>query len=265
MTARSSARASATLLMLGLLPLGVLLACATSAPMQDENIDIKRARSHFNLAVDHVNKGRIEMGLRELLTAERLDPGNPRIHHGLGAAYLRKDRIEEAEEHLLRALEIRPDYQDARFNLSSLYLLVGRYEDSIAQSEILYDDPTFVAPWRAITNRGWAIYKLGRVAEGRRDLERSLEFRPGYWPTLLNLGILEAEQGRKREAVRFYTRVLELEPGPSAEAEVNYRLGEIFVSLGKRERAVGHLTTAVMKAPSGRWGRKSEEYLKLLR
>jgi tetratricopeptide (TPR) repeat protein len=265
MTARSSARAIAILVMAGILPLAGPLGCASSSPKKDKDLDVKRARSHFNLAVDHVERGRIELGLRELLTAERIDPENPRIHHALGAAYLRKEKVAEAEKHLLRALEIRPDYQDARFNLSSLYLLVGRYEECMEHSRILFDDPTFVAPWRALTNQGWAAYKLGRIAEARRDLERSREYNPEYWPTLLNLGIFEAEQGRTLEAIRLYAKVLELGPGPSAEAEVNYRLGEIFVALGKRERAVGYLRTAVMKAPSGRWGRKSEEYLKLLR
>ena len=85
--------------------------CAsTSAPRQDPDLGVKRARSHFNIAVDHQQNGRSELALRELLTAERLDPGNPRIHHGLGIAFLRKGKPVEAERHLKRALEIRPDY-----------------------------------------------------------------------------------------------------------------------------------------------------------
>ena len=59
--------------------------------------------------------------------------------------------------------------------------------------------------------------------------------------------------------------MLEQKPGPSARAEANYRLAEIYVSLGKREQAVGHLMTAVAQAPDGKWGKKSEEYLKILR
>ena len=51
----------------------------------------------------------------------------------------------------------------------------------------------------------------------------------------------------------------------SAAAEANYRLAEIYVSLGKRDRAVSHLLAAVEGSPNGRWGQKSEEYLKLLR
>ena len=53
--------------------------------------------------------------------------------------------------------------------------------------------------------------------------------------------------------------------GASATAEASYRLAEIYVSLGMREQAVGHLRSAVMKAPSDPWGKKSEEYLRLLR
>ena len=81
----------------------------------------------------------------------------------------------------------------------------------------------------------------------------------------MNLGILAAEQGQRPDAIRYFTQVLEIEPGPSATAEANYRLAEIYVSLGRRRQAVGHLRTAVVKAPSDPWGKKSEEYLKLLR
>jgi tetratricopeptide (TPR) repeat protein len=180
-------------------------------------------------------------------------------------AYLIKDRPVEAEQHLRRAIELSPSYQDARLNLSTLLLNQGRFEESIEQSKRLYEDPTFVAPWRALNNWGWAEYKLGRVAEARKHLEAARDIGRTYWPTFMNLGILEAEQNRPAEALRYFSRVLELSPGPNAEAEASYRLAEICVSQGKREEAVGYLRTAVVKAPSDPWGKKSEEYLKLLR
>jgi tetratricopeptide (TPR) repeat protein len=263
--ARWDSKMLAPWLAAGLLALAPVLGCATAPPAEDEELKIKRAGSHFNLAADHAENGRLELALRELLAAARLDPGNPRIQHSLGMVYLQKGKVAEAEAHLLRALEIRPDYGRARFNLSTLYLNQGRYEECIEQSKILYDDATFDSPWRALTNWGWAAYKLGRIQEARRQLEHSRDFRATYWPTLLNLGILEAEQGHKIEAIRYFAEVLEIEPGPSAAAEANYRLAEIYVSLGKRKQAVGHLRTAVVKAPGDPWGKKSEEYLKLLR
>jgi tetratricopeptide (TPR) repeat protein len=253
----------------GLAPLGLALlaalGCAGSPPPEDAELTSRRARSHFEMAVDHQKNGRTARALRELLVAERYDPDNPLIQHALGMAYLQKGKVEEAERRLLRSLELQPDYQDARYNLSTLYLKQGRYEEAIPHSKALYDDPTFAAPWRALTNWGWAAYRLGRVEEGRERLETSLEMSPRYWPTLLDLGILEAEQGRKVAAIGYFNQLLALEPGASATAEASYRLAEIYVSLGNREQAVGHLRTAVVKAPSDPWGKKSEEYLKLLR
>ena len=34
---------------------------------------------------------------------------------------------------------------------------------------------------------------------------------------------------------------------------------------GRRDRAVGHLTSSVARAPAGEWAKRSEAYLKLLR
>jgi tetratricopeptide (TPR) repeat protein len=265
MKTRTRWRAFAALLAAGLLLLAPALGCAGRKPEQDPELRVKKARAHFDMAVDHQTHGRVELALRELILAERIDPENPLVQHALGMTYLQKGKSEEAERHLLRAIEIRPDYQDARVNLSTLYLTVGRYEECVEQSRSLYDDPTFTSPWRALTNWGWAAYRLGRPQEGRRQLEASLDLNGRYWPTLLNLGILAAEQGHKVDAIRYFNQLLSLDPGASATAEASYRLAEIYVSLGKRDQAMGHLRTAVVRAPSDPWGKKSEEYLKLLR
>ncbi|MGI9590050.1 MAG: tetratricopeptide repeat protein [Myxococcota bacterium] len=240
--------------------------CASTLEREAEaERNAKRANSHFNIAVDHQENGRVELALRELLTAYRLEPENPKILHALGITYLQKGKEEEAERYMKQALAVRPDYQEARYNLSTLYMRQGRNEDCIAQSRILYDDPTFTQPWRALTNWGWCSHQQGELEEARRRLELALDYNARYWPTLLNLGILEAEQRNKMEAIGYFERVLALEPDASTTAEANYRLGEIFVSIGKREQALEVLKTAVVKAPSDPWGKKSEEYLKLLR
>jgi Tfp pilus assembly protein PilF len=257
-------KALAAVLTASLLGLSGGMGCATAGAVRSHEMDAKRARTHFEMAVDHAQNGQVELALQELLIAERLDPKNPQIQHALGVAYLIKDRPVEAEQHLRRATELTPAYHDARYNLSTLYLNQGRFEESIQQSKLLYEDPTYVSPWRALNNWGWAEYQLGRVAEARKHLEAARDIGRTYWPTFMNLGILEAAQNRPADALRYFSRVLELSPGANAEAEASYRLAEIFVSQGKREQAVGYLRTAVVKAPSDPWGKKSEEYLKLL-
>jgi len=249
-----------------LLVLLALPGCATTAADRSEaELRAKQANSHFELGVDHLENGRYANGLRELLVAETLQPKNPRIHAALAEAYMRKGKVVEAETHLVRALEIDPKYHDARLNLSGLFLMIGRYQEASVQAQILVDDATFPGVWRAYTNRGIAEMHLGNSAAAREQLDLAIEYSKNYWPALLSLGILEQKEGRLADAIAYFRKTLEQKSAPRARAEANYRMAEIYVSLGKRDEAVDHLMAAVAQTPEGEWGRKSEEYLKILR
>jgi Tfp pilus assembly protein PilF len=241
------------------------IGCANSTRGPEEELRLKQASAHFNLGMDYLRKDRVALGLREFLLAESFDPKSPRIHHALGNAYLMRRKPVEAEQHYLRALEIEPTYHEARLNLAILYNQFDRYEESVAHNSILVDDATFPDPWRALANKGLAEYRLGQLEEARRTLELGFDYRDDYWPTLLYLGILEVEEGRRLEGLSFFRQVLEQEPGLEVQAQANYRIGEIYIALGKRERAIGYLRAAVVQTPGGPWGAKSEEYLNLLR
>jgi tetratricopeptide (TPR) repeat protein len=172
---------------------------------------------------------------------------------------------EDAERHLHKALEVDPSFQDARLTLSGLYIQTGRYDAAIAEAQILIDDPTFPQPWTALTNKGYALYKLERRKEAREALGQAVEYAERYWRAQLNLAILDAEEGKRVDALERFERVLELRPGPLGAAEANYRIADIYVSLGNRERALEHLVAASSQRPSGPWGKRSEDYLKRLR
>jgi Tfp pilus assembly protein PilF len=241
----------------------VALGCATGgggARIEDR----EKARAQYDLGVDHLRQGNPALAVRDLLAAQALDPADPWIQHGLAAAYRRQGRHAEAEQHLLRALELDPKLQVARLDLSGVYLESSRFEEAIAQARKLVDDPTYPTPWKAYSNMGWAQQKLGRREEARRSLELALQFKDGYWPAALNLGILENEEGHRAEAIARFQQVLAAAPGPHAESEANFRVAEVYIALGERDRAVGHLTAAVEQRPSGEWGKRSEAYLKLL-
>lgn len=239
--------------------------CMTSEPLQTHEHRLQQAKSHFDIGLDHMNNGRFAVALRELRIAESFDPMNPKIHVALAEAYMHKGKDQEAEMHLIRALEIHPEYHDARLNLSALYLLTGNWQGAVEHSQILIDDPTFPGIWRAFTNLAVAQLGQDRIVEARENLDLAIEFNPTYWPALLSRGILEKEAGRQREAISFFEQMLQQNSVASARAEANYHLAEAYVSLGDRDRAVRHLKTAVTQAPDGQWGKKSEEYLKILR
>jgi Tfp pilus assembly protein PilF len=241
------------------------IGCASSTRGVEEAKRLRRANSHYNLGIDYIRNDRAALGLRELLLAESFDPENPRIQQTLASAYLMRGRPVEAEQHYIRTLEIDPAYHEARLNLSILYNQLSRHDESLVHTSILADDATFPGPWRALASKGFAEYQLGEIEEARRSLELGLDYREDYWPTLLYIGILEVEEGRQLEALSFFRQVLDQEPGLEVQAQANYRIGEIYIALGKRERAIGHLRAAVVQTPGGLWGTKSEESLQILR
>lgn len=224
----------------------------------------RRARMHYEVAIDRMRSGRNPEAIGELLQGVRLDPADPHIRLALAEAYRRGGRNAEAEQHLRAALELDPAFQSAHLNLSGLYIQLERYEEAIGHLQRLLDDPTFPHPWRALTNLGWAEYKLGRSDEAARHLRLALDYKEDYWPARLNLGILAADRGDRDQAVEHFERVLEAAPGPLAEAEARYRLAELYVAMGDKRRAIAQLHKASDLRPSGPWGKRSAEYLQSL-
>ena len=224
-----------------------------------------RSRAHYDLAVDHLARGRTPSALREFLSAVDYRPDDPWIHLGLGECYRRKSLYDQAEEHLLRAAELKPHFQTAQLNLSALYSHMKRYDESAVWAQKLVEDPTYPAPWRAFNNLGWAHLRAGRVDEARAALGSALEYEPSFWPAHLNLGILESEAGSKLDAIQHFEDVVDHKPGPFAEAEARYRMGELYVSLGNRGLALEQFTT-VAEGPVGSssWAKKSQDYMKIL-
>jgi type IV pilus assembly protein PilF len=239
------------------------LGCATDpAKVADKE---RRARSHYEMALNHLKEGRTGVAIRELQSAQALSPNDPWIDLSLAEAYRLKAHNAESERHLKRALELRPDLHAAKLNLSALYIQSQRYEEAVEISQELLGDATFPVPWKALTNQGYALYKLGHKAEARAAFGQALEYHENFWPARLDLAILDEEEGRRLEALEGLERVLAVKPGPVAQAEAHYRMATIYMSLGNRAKAVHHLSAASETKPSGEWGKRSADYLKRLR
>lgn len=257
---------------LGLLVTAVLLGligCASTDGITEKDKGIAQATR--DVGIDHLNQGRTAMAIRKLLEADGIDPSDPVTHLSLGEAYRRKGMLDRAELELLQAIALSDDphgfnHQETVLNLSALYIQMKRYEEAIAQCQVLIGDPTFSTPWRALTNKGWAELKLGRHAAARKSFEDALEFHPRYAPAHLNLGVLDQRERRYAPALHHFEMAVEgNRMPPDAIAEANYRMAEIYVSTGKRGKAIEHFSVALERSPYGEWGSQSKSYLELLR
>jgi tetratricopeptide (TPR) repeat protein len=241
-----------------------LAACATTPPAPTAESE-RKARSHYSVAMNHLKEGRAGVAITELQAADQIQPNDVWILLALAEAYRLKAHDAEAEKYLKRVLEIRPDFHAAKLNLSAIYIQVGRYDEAIQLSKELLGDATFPIPWKALTNQGYAYFKLGKHAEARTALQNALEYHERFWPAMLDLAILDEDEQKHLEALEGYEQVLSLKPGPIAEAEVHYRIATIYISLGNRSQAMHHLSVASETRPSGVWGKRSADYLKRLR
>lgn len=270
---RSAPRSRGRLLALvgGLVAILTASGCATTTVSLDAPPTVTQARAKRDLGVDYLGSGRTAMAIRELRASLILDDRDPQTYLWLGEAYRRKGEVEEAEEQFREALRLakrskeEQTQQDARLNLSALLSKLGRYEEALEHCQALADDPTVSSPWKPITNCGWARMQLGQLGAARRDFETALEYHVRFGPALLNLGILEAKEGHRLEAIQRLESALETRLSAGAVAEANYRLGELFVALGNRERAVTHFDAAHEMAPNLDWGSQAQAYLNLLR
>jgi tetratricopeptide (TPR) repeat protein len=149
--------------------------------------------------------------------------------------------------------------------LAVVYIQLGRYGEAEVLCQVLIDDPTYERPWVALTNLGWAQYKAGRLQEAQASYEEALDFRSSYVVAHFNLGILKQDEGHWVEAIRQLELAVKGEQmAPDGLAEANFRMGEIYMTLGRRDRALEHFEIAAEKSPDGEWGEQSRSYLELL-
>jgi len=232
---------------------------------------VTEAKAKRDLGADYLSSRRTGMAIRELRASLDLDPTDPETHLWMGEAYRRKGKTDRAEGFLKRSVALARSQkedrtlQESMLTLSAMLSQVGRYEEALEYCEPLTDDPTVSAPWRPLNNCGWAFMQLGRLDEARGRFVEALDYFPRFGPALMNLGILESKQGHRLKAVGYFERALDARLGGAGIAETNYRLGELYVALGQRQKAVVYFQAAADRAPMLEWGTQSQAYLDLLR
>ncbi len=262
------ARLSAQLLLAGTLVLGQA-GCMTPVPdpneLTEEERILDQAQARRDLGIDYLSKGQNVIALREFLFSLEKNPDDAVTQLWLGEAYRRQRHDDKALTAMLRAVDLDPHFRLAHNNLAAFYLQLERYEEAIEHAQLLIDDPLYNRPWKAFSNRGWAQFKLGRIAEARASLETALEFRSEFWPASLNLGILESQSGNTAKAVRQFRRVIQNTAATGPRAEASFRVAQILVEMGRRTKAIKYFTASVKTAPESSWAEESRDYLKILR
>ena len=201
--------------------------------------------SHVHLGVLLYRLNRFDDAAPPLSRAVALNPGNPETHLLLGLSYLRAERFERAQAAFARGLDEHPTDEDLRFNLGATYDKLNRFPDVVREMEaVLALNPDHadalnylgysyadrgIKGEEAVTltqhavslkpdngayvdSLGWALFKVGRVAEALQELRRAIELVDDDPVMFEHLGEIYLMQQLREKAQQAWARALALNP-----------------------------------------------------
>jgi len=95
-------------------------------------------------------------------------------------------------------------------------------------------------------NLGSALEKKGRSDEAMREYSKVLQVNPKYINAHNNIGLILASQGRRDEAIQHFKEIFKINP---AYGEAHTNLGAILADAGRTDEAIAHFSEALRLNP----------------
>ncbi len=157
----------------------------------------------------------------------------------------RQKRYAEAIPLLMKVVQSRPEHPAAWFELGYALDEVGKKKESIAAFERhLRTGVTGAAAAETLFNIGIISKQLGSEQRAKQAFQEALEHDPSYSAALSNLGIISWKAQNWEEVVKYYSRLLQVQPGNAA---VRADLSMAVNNIGHDEARAGRPWTAVRR------------------
>ncbi|MDF1545587.1 MAG: glycosyltransferase family 39 protein [bacterium] len=127
-----------------------------------------------------------------------------------------------------------------------------RLEDwTRAEKEFLKADAAYQYSGALLNNLGWVQYNLGKMREADQNYNRALQAEPDFWKTYNNLGLLVEKQGLLDSALYLYRRAIGLFDSTRAQmselAQFYLNAADIY-EMQKKDDTVALLFQSALKA-----------------
>ena len=221
-----------------------------------------RSMYHYQMGQSFYAENNFSAALLEFCEAEKLTPKDPALLNDLGLTLFRKGRFDLAEVKYLRALELKPGYSEARNNLGVNYLEMKRWDDAIAQFQLVQNDIFYQNQDDTAINMGLAHLGKGDYQQALTLLRAAVGRRPGDPRTRLHLGRVYFSLDKTELAIEEYQKALQLN---RSYASAYYYLALAQVKLKDVGAAIGAFKEVLRIAPDSEIGQLSREYLDLLK
>lgn len=215
--------------------------------------------TRFNLGLQHLRDGRIDMAIESFKQAIKEDPKNAYFQKGLGMAYLAKREPGKAVEAFKKALEINPYYADVHNDLGTALSLAGKPEEAKREFLTAFNDPTFPTPEVAARNLGQAYLDEKNYNDASSWFRTAVQRNKSYPDGHLGLADTLAAQQRFDEAA------LQLELANKELPDsypVLFALAEAYFKAGRFAESRSSFEQLARRDPAGAYGRRALERLR---
>jgi len=145
----------------------------------------------------------------------------------LGLAYEKLNKLDQAKIYFTKVIELSPKYFAAFSNLAMISVRKKQYDDALNYSKnaLLTEGCDAII----FCNHGVVLEKLGLLEEAEKYFLRAIECDAKYYQAYNNLGKLQIERGRFREAYKNLQIAQSLDP---LSAEYSLNLGFLNIYFG---------------------------------
>lgn len=174
-------------------------------------LDREYVLAYSNLGVLLYRTGRVGEAVRIYEKGIKLDPNLDRLRHNLGEALHSQGKYKEAVRQYNMALKLNPGSAKTFNNLAWAYAQKGKnLEDALALATAAVEADQVNGFF--YDTLAWVYFKQGLFEEARQSVLKAIEFQPGIPDFHYHLGEILRWQGRYRDAIEEYGRVLGIEP-----------------------------------------------------
>jgi tetratricopeptide (TPR) repeat protein len=157
-----------------------------------------------------LDKGDINEAMAELQSVVTARPNNFVARFNLGRAHFARQEYEQARQEFDTAARLRPDYMPARLAQTQVALVQGNNDAALhAADETLRIAPNSI---QARVMKAAALQRLKRYDEARALLQAVLDQQPNQEDTLLELGVLDLNTKKTKEAADLFHRAYAVQP-----------------------------------------------------
>jgi len=197
-------------------------------------------RATFMLDNNQINEAEGE--LQAVVTAR---PGNWVARFNLGRAYFAKGLYEQARQEFDQCIQLNPGYLPARYAQTQVAIVRGDFDAAVHDAdEILKIKPDSV---QGRVMKAAALQRLSKYDDARKLLTDVLDKNPKQEETLLEIGVLDLNQKKTKDALDHFRRAYEAQP-----QNIRGLLGESKALLmdGQPDKSVDLIREAAGKTPT---------------